>query len=143
MASWPRVIEHAGIVHQPVHVIDIFPTLLEAAGVPLPERHGERRVTSVEGESLLSLLAGAPWTRDRPIFFEHEGNRAVRDGQWKLVSRHPGSWELYDMLRDRTELHDLAAARGGEVRRLAGLYDDWAHRCGVVPWHELQQRRAP
>ena len=75
VASWPRVIERAGIVHQPVHVIDILPTLLEATGVPLPERRAGRPVTSVEGESLLPLLSGAPWTRDRPIFFEHEGNR--------------------------------------------------------------------
>ena len=99
-------------------------------------------MTPVEGESLLPLLSGTPWSRDRPIFFEHEGNRAVRDGHWKLVSRHPGSWELYDMHRDRTELHDLAATRGDEVRRLARMYDDWALRCGVVPWHELQPRRA-
>ena len=125
VASWPRVIGRAGIVHQPVHVIDILPTLLEAAGVPLPERREGRPVTPVEGESFLPLLSGAPWQRDRPIFFEHEGNRAVRDGQWKLVSRHPGSWELYDMQRDRTELHDLAAtprrrsaAPGPHVRRL-------------------------
>ena len=140
VASWPHVIGRAGIVHQSVHVIDILPTLLEAAGVPLPERRDGRPVTPVEGESLLPLLSGTPWTRDRPIFFEHEGNRAVRDGHWKLVSRHPGSWELYDMQRDRTELHDLAATRGGEVRRLARMYDDWALRCGVVPWHELQRR---
>ena len=142
VASWPRVIERTGITHQPVHVIDIFPTLLEAAGIPLPERHAGRTVTPVEGESLLSLLSGVPWRRDRPIFFEHEGNRAVRDGKWKLVSRHPDSWELYDMHRDRTELHDLAAARVDEVARLAGLHNDWARRCGVLPWHELQQRSA-
>ena len=142
VASWPRAIERAGIAHQPVHVIDILPTLLDAAGIPLPEPRDGRPVTPVEGESFLPLLSGAPWQRDRPIFFEHEGNRAVRDGQWKLVSRHPGSWELYDMQRDRTEMHDLATARGDEVRRLTGVYDDWARRCGVVPWHELQRRRA-
>ena len=142
VASWPRVIEHSGIAHQPVHVIDIMPTLLDAAGIPLPERRDGRPVTPVEGESLLPVLSGVRWRRDRPIFCEHEGNRAVRDGQWKLVSRHPRSWELYDMHRDRTELRDLAAARGGEVRRLARLYDDWARRCGVVPWHDLHQRRA-
>ena len=66
----------------------------------------------------------------------------MRDGQWKLVSRHPGAWELYDMRHDRTELHDLAAARGDEVARLSRRYDDWARRCGVLPWHELQQRGA-
>ena len=141
VASWPRMIEQRGIVHEPVHVVDLLPTLLEAAGVSYPEEYAGRPLTPVEGESLLSLLAGERWTRDRPLFFEHEGNRAVRDREWKLVSRHPGSWELYDMLRDRTELHDLAATRGDEVRRLTRLYDDWARRCGVLPWHELQQRR--
>ena len=129
VASWPRVIERAGIVHQPVHVIDILPTLLEAAGIPLPERHAGCPVTPWKARAC--CRAGRRGvTRDRPIFFEHEGNRAVRDGEWKLVSRHPGSWELYDMRRGRTELHDMAASRGDEVRRQVHLYDGLA----VVAW---------
>ena len=70
---------------------------------------------------------------ERPIFWEHEGNRAVRLGRWKLVARARGDWELYDMEADRTELHDLAAERPQLVRELAERWDLWAVRARVVP----------
>ncbi len=57
-----------------------------------------------DGESLAPLFGGADWTRERPIFWEHEGNAAVRLGEWKLVRRHGHAWELYNMEVDRTEL---------------------------------------
>lgn len=65
----------------------------------------------------------------------------MRQGRWKLVSRHPGRWELYDMDADRSELHDLVDAYPDKVRELAGVYDVWAARCGVVDWDALQARR--
>ena len=67
-------------------------------------------------------------------------DRAVRAGNWKLVSRHPGKWELYDMNDDRTELIDLAAKNAPKVEELASLYDGWAQRCGVLPWDQVQKR---
>ncbi|HUC84911.1 MAG TPA: hypothetical protein VL970_06950, partial [Candidatus Acidoferrales bacterium] len=70
-------------------------------------------------------------------FWEHEGNRAVRLGQWKLVSRYPGAWELYDMKADRTELNNLAGTRPEKVKELSELYDEWAKRCNVVPPDQL------
>jgi len=70
----------------------------------------------------------------RVLFWEHEGNRAVRQGKWKLVSKHPGGWELYDLEADRTELHDLSAANPDKVKELSALYDAWAKRSNVEPW---------
>ena len=67
------------------------------------------------------------------MFWEHEGNAAVRIGPWKLVKRWPRDWELYDMDADRTELHDLAAQQPQRVQEMSRLYDDWARRCGVIP----------
>ena len=68
----------------------------------------------------------------KPMFWEHEGNAAVRIGKWKLVKRYPRDWELYEMDADRTELNDLAAEQPDRVRSMAAQYDAWAKRCGVL-----------
>jgi arylsulfatase len=85
------------------------------------------------GQSLTPLFAGRSRAR-APIYWEHEGNRAVRDGKWKLVSRFPDSWELYDMEADRTELHDLAHAQPERAKTMTAMYDEWAKKIGVQPW---------
>jgi len=84
-------------------------------------------------ESLVSVLRGGGRERG-PIFWEHQGNRAVRHGRWKLVSRWRHGWELYDLEADRTELRNLAAAQPDRVRELTALYEGWAERAGVGSW---------
>ena len=86
-------------------------------------------------------FADGPHNRD-VLYWEHEGNRAVRRGQWKLVCKYPGEWELYDMQADRSELHDVAVKHPDLVVELAALHDAWAAHCGVVPWSELLAMRA-
>ncbi|MGD2174770.1 MAG: arylsulfatase [Candidatus Brocadiaceae bacterium] len=135
---WPAGVgTGARIEHTPVHIIDVMPTVLEAAGAQYPAEHAGNPVQPMEGQSVLPLVQGRSFHRGVPIFWEHEGNRAVRRGRWKLVSRYPGPWELYDMVEDRTELNDLADGNRGVVRELGELYDRWAERCGVIPWEEL------
>jgi len=131
---WPggRLSDH--IVHEPCHVIDLMPTLLEVAGATCPGEYRGQPIQPLEGVSLLPLLRDQRFDRGRPLFWEHEGNRAVRDGQQKLVSKHPGRWELYDMQADRTELNDLAEAEPHRVQSMAQQYEQWARRCGVVDW---------
>lgn len=126
IVSWPRAAAAGSVVRRPCHVIDVMATCLEAAGAACPPE--------AEGESMLPLLPGRDAPRARPLFWEHEGNAAVRDGDWKLVRRHPGAWELYDMGRDRTEMHDLAQREPARAAGLARAYDEWAARCGVLPW---------
>ncbi|HAU37723.1 MAG TPA: arylsulfatase [Phycisphaerales bacterium] len=140
LVDWPRGIARPTVCHSPAHVIDILPTCLAAAGVPCLESRGDMPVQRPEGESFLPAIDGQPWNRQREIFWEHEGNRAVRQGSWKLASKHPGEWELYDMNADRTELNDLAGGNPAKARELAGLYDLWAQRCGVIPWQRLKSR---
>ena len=94
---------------------------------------GEVAIPPLEGRSLVPAFANKPIDRDA-IFWEHEGNRAVRVGDLKLVSKHPGGWELYDIAKDRTELHDLAATMPDRVKELSAKYDAWAKRVNVAPW---------
>ena len=131
---WPAVIHDAGgIVHEPGHVIDIMATCAEVAGTKYPAAFGGFPILPLEGESLLAVFEGK--TRHRgPMFWEHEGNRAVRDGKWKLVSTFSGQWELYDMEADRTEMHDLSRRFPVIVKDLQGSYEEWANRVHVEPW---------
>ena len=134
IAQWPAAIHHGRIEHAVCHVIDLMATCLDAAGLPYPDGHGDRPITPSEGESLLPALASPDWQRQLPVYWEHEGNSAVRDGEWKLVRKHPGTWELYNMDDDRTELNDLAGRNRPDRDRLIRLYDAWAARCEVRPW---------
>jgi arylsulfatase len=79
------------------------------------------------------VFAGKSRTRN-PIYWEHEGNKALRDGKWKVVARFPEKWELYDMEADRTELHDLSSDQPQRAQAMAAMWDDWAKRIGVQPW---------
>ena len=132
--SWPKRIQESGIVHSPVHLIDIMPTCLDAAGASHPTEHAGQQTIPLEGESMLSAVDRRDWERASPIVWEHEGSSAVRQGQWKLVSAIGGAWELYNMERDRTELDDLYTRNRSKAQELERIYQEWAERCGVLPW---------
>jgi arylsulfatase len=135
---WPRGIQKPGrFTSQVGHVTDLMPTLLELAGAAYPANRDGVAVQPFEGQSLAAAFKGGDAFEHQPICWEHEGNRAVRFGKWKLVCRHPGKWELYDMEKDRTELRNLASLETAKVKELLAYYDTWAARCGVVPWKEL------
>lgn len=120
------------------HLIDLLPTCLEVAGADFPKQRNGTPTLPPEGISLAPEFGaiGAA-SRPRPLFWEHEGQRAVRDGKWKLVAAFNEPWELYDLDADRTESTNLAALRPGQVRKLAAQYEAWAHRIGVKPWPVL------
>lgn len=134
ITSWPGVIQPGSITHQVGHIIDVMPTCLAAAGVEYPRTYDGEVIKPLEGTSLLPVFQRKTRREDRTLFWEHMGHRAVRKGQWKLVSDLGGEWELYDLQADRTETNNLVAAYPEKVEELLQLYDDWAHRCGVMPW---------
>ena len=91
---WPDMIKQPAIDHSPMYITDITATCIEAAGATYPAEFDGRQITPIEGESFLPVIEGQEWTRESPIFWEHEGNRAVRIGEWKLVSEYGLPWEL-------------------------------------------------
>ncbi len=134
IVHWPNQIRQSNILHEPLQLVDITATVIDAAKSRYPEEKDGVPIPACEGKSFLPLIQGKRWAQQKPLFWEHEGNRAIRDGRWKLVSEHDKAWELYDMWEDRTELHDLAERSPDRVRDLAGRYELWAKRCGVLPW---------
>lgn len=140
VVKWPAGIpatndgKHVG---QPADVIDLLPTFLELAGA----RYPTNGAVKPEGQSILAMLKGEPGADNRVFCWEHEGNRAIRDSDWKLVARPAEKdWELYNIATDRIESHDLASAHPEIVARLNREYEDWAARCGVIPFSELKER---
>src|SRR5690606_13939403 len=137
LCHWPSGFADKGALrHTPAHIPDIMATIADAAGASYPSRYADRDIPPLEGVSLLPVLAEDALP-ERPMFFEHEGNAAVRLGRWKLVREYPGDWELYDMQVDRTETRDLAAAHPEVVTDLAARWDEWAARAGVIPREKI------
>jgi arylsulfatase len=137
IAHWPNGIDasqNGGLRHAPGYLPDIMATIVEATGARYPSTFEGHAIDPLEGQSLLPVFANEATAVEnrKPMFWEHEGNAAVRIGQWKLVKRYPRDWELYDMDADRTELHDLAAQQPRRVQEMAAQYDAWAKRCGVL-----------
>ena len=132
IAYWPAGIKQQDhITHQPGHIIDLMATCCDLAGVSYPEAYRGSEIIPLEGRSLLPIFQGERRSGHDVLYWEHMGNKAIRRGQWKLVSVNEGKWELYDMEADRTELRDLAGQQPELAGELAGLYEDWAGRWGV------------
>ncbi len=148
---WPNGIKASpgSIHHSRWQLPDVMPTLLEVAGARYPTGYEGRDLLPLEGQSFASVLQGQETERTAPLFWEHEGNAAVRDGRWKLVRNYsqsenlamddPLAWELYDMVEDRTELNNLSTAIPQRVREMLNAYIDWAKRCNVIDVRELRK----
>ncbi len=134
IVHWPRGIKSNGLRHTIGHEIDVMPTCLEIANLQLPAvTKAGTPPAALEGKSLVPVFEGRD-LEERSLFWEHEGNSAVRQGKWKLVSRFPDTWELYDVESDRTELHDIADQHPDRVNKMSADYVAWAKRVGVQPW---------
>lgn len=142
IARWPAVIQNSGALSDQLgHVTDIMATLVDVTGAKHPSSYEGHQIQPLEGTSLLPIFEGKNRPHPQPIFWEHEGNRAVRLQQWKLVAQDRQAWELYDVVADRTEQHNLAASQPDKVKELSDLYDAWAKRCHVVPFDTLPREK--
>ncbi len=141
IVHWPAGIQNRDeLRHQPAQLPDVMATFLEVAGVPYPREHAGNTLHPLEGISMVPTFSDEPPPRN-VLCWEHEGNRAVRMGKWKLVRRYPGEWELYDIEADRSETRDLAADHADVVEDLAKQYQAWAEQTGVIPWENLLELR--
>ncbi|QNN22357.1 arylsulfatase [Planctomycetales bacterium ZRK34] len=116
------------------HVIDLLPTFVDLAGIDYPSKSGDRTITPTPGRSLAPVFAGGSIDRPEGLFWEHQGNAAVRIGDWKLVREHGRPWELYNLAKDRTELDDLSKKMPDKATALKATWKAWADRVGVEPW---------
>ena len=136
IVHWPKGIpkeRNGKLEPQPGHVIDIMATCLDVAGADYPREYNGKALTPLEGASLRPAFTGKPLNRPNPIFWEHEGNRAVLDGQFKLVALSDQPWRLYNVVADRTEQHDLAGTQTERAQALAAKWDSYAARANVLP----------
>jgi len=141
IAHWPASFgkdkDNGRFVREPAHLIDLMATCVDIAGAKYPAELDGKNILPMEGVSLRPLLAplASPSASLTPRFlaWEHEGNRALREGKWKLVSLAGASWELYDMGADRIEMNDLAALQPERVKDMSAKWDTWAKRTHVLP----------
>jgi arylsulfatase len=134
IVHWPVRINSGGkLRHQPGHLIDIMATCVDVAGAKYPSRYNGNKITPMEGKSLVPAFDNKPIKREA-IYWEHEANRAVRVGNWKLVARGiNGPWELYDLDADRTELNNLAQRYPERAKKLVAMWQRYAERTNVLP----------
>lgn len=123
----------------PVHLIDLMATCVEVAGANYPPSGKSEKIPAMAGVSLRPLFSHHGIVPDvlsqRTLFWEHEGNRAVRSGAWKLVAKGPdGPWELYNMEGDRTEQQDLAPREAKRVKEMVQQWEEWAVKNQAIPW---------
>ena len=126
VAHWPAGIAARGeLRHSAVHFVDIVPTLLELAGSRPLQTEKDKALPVAPGISLVPLLAKEGAVKHEYLWWHHNDNRAIRQGDWKLVAAgKAGPWELYNIGHDRGETKDLAAAQLEQVRELAALWQE-------------------
>ncbi len=149
IVHWPAGIKAHGEIRTEIgHEMDIMPTILDAAKIKYPLTYQKRNIIPVEGISLMPSFSDEPIKREA-IYWEHEMNRAVRMGKWKLVSEgelrnqfyKSSPWELYDLVNDRSELHNLASKNPVLVKKMSDMWDAYAIRCQVFPspWKKTKE----
>ena len=126
IANWPGKISKPGsIVHDVAHVIDLLPTVLDAAGLEYPKTFQTREVLTPDGKSLLAAFRGEALSKHDSLFWEHGDKRAVRQGDWKLVYPRGGPWELYQIRADPVEANDLATTFPERVKQMSARWNEW------------------
>lgn len=134
IVHWPAGIAAKGELRmQPGHLIDIMATCVDVSGAKYPTEYNGHSIHPMAGKSLVPAFTNQPIQRDA-IYWEHEGNAAILQGDWKLVRfQWNGVWELYNVKDDRTEQHDLSQKYPERVKALADKWNAWAEANNVLP----------
>jgi arylsulfatase len=138
VAHWPKGISpklRGKFEHQPTHLIDLMATCVDLAKADYPKEVKGQKIVPMQGVSLKPAFSGKTIKREDPIFWEHEGNRAIRIGKWKLVAKGAnGAWQLYDLDADRSELNDLSEKHPQRTKDMADKWEAWAIEAKAKPW---------
>ncbi|MCB0743458.1 MAG: arylsulfatase [Ignavibacteriae bacterium] len=131
IARFPKMIKPDQVTDQLGHVIDLMSTFVEVSGATYPKSKNGKSIIPLEGKSLVPVLSNDKSEPHNSIYWEHFGNKAIRKGDWKLVSVANGDWELYNIKKDRTELNNLIDEQPQIFNDLNKDYQKWAVRVGV------------
>lgn len=127
---WPAGIKAQGEIRtNPGHLVDLVPTLLDITGGKIPAKVSGLDVPPLQGKSLVPAFKKDNRVKHNFLWWNHEGNRAIRMGDWKLVADHNHPWELYDIRRDRSETQNLAATYPEKVKEMA---EEWTRQAQLI-----------
>lgn len=141
IVHWPEGITAKNELRdQPGHLIDIMATCVDVAGADYPEIYAGKQIIPMEGKSLKPVFVNNK-LQERPLFWEHEGNKAIRLGKYKLVSRWKKesefNWELYNLETDRSETNNIIKEMPEKAREMENLWNKWADINGVRTWGNI------
>lgn len=145
IVHWPKGIskeKNGSLINEYGFLPDIMATCLDLAEASYPTTYNGNSITPTSGKSLAPLFAdGTKRIHTEPIFWEHEGNKAVRLGNYKLVQDwdkdKKENWELFDMHKDRTEMNNLMDEMPEKGKEMITMYKEWATKNNVLPWDEI------
>lgn len=135
IAHWPGKIKDVGGIDSRLgHVVDLMATLVDIAKADYPSTFGGETIVPMQGISLIPWIEGKEREEHEYLYWEHEGNRAIRQGNWKLVAESEKEWELYNLEDDPTELHNLITEYPDRTEQLVHAYFAWARKNDVREW---------
>lgn len=137
---YPAMIKESRIDDQVAHIIDLMPTCIDLSNAQYPDEYNGKKIKPLVGKSMVPIIEGKKRQPHNVLYWEHEGNKAIRKGKWKLVQSYLNDyWELYDIKSDRIEEHDLSHRYPDKVEELSELWNQWASENGIMPRAFLQQ----
>jgi arylsulfatase len=138
IVCWPAGIKSKGEIRQnPGHLVDVMPTLLEITGAKIPDEVEDLKVPPLHGKSLVPVFKKDNSVKHDYLWWNHEGNRAIRVADWKIAADHEKPWELYDLSTDRSETRNLAGEYPEKVKDMETLWFKHAEEFRVLSKQDL------